>query len=263
MDKDTRAINTAENATQPESMPSSEQKTAESEQTDSPAQSNEVQTNVSEDKEMTLPEGTSERTAQQFEKLKETNRVLKEQLESQTIEPLSPFPSVPQTPSKGPDQYYDPDTGIIGIDYLRDLERDLQRTKQNVQTIQAQSDQQQESEAYAKYPELKTDPKLRNLVQATVVQSMINPQAFGGKQLSLTEAAEYVKTPSNSDIKKAEQQGAKEAIESLTPKEQASLEATGRSDKRSSAETQEALRQRTRRGDSSAIHERLKNIPMA
>ena len=67
---------------------------------------------------------------------------------------------------------------------------------------------------------------------------------------------------SSEAAEEAEKKGAKKAVEDLTPKEQASLEATGRSDQRSeTVSSLEDLRQRSRRGDLEAVVERLKNIP--
>ena len=90
---------------------------------------------------------------------------------------------------------------------------------------------------------------------------MVNPQDYNNKQLSYKEAADLAKGVSSKVIAEAEKVGATKAIEGLTPKEQASLEATGRSDRRTEVSDLDTLKQNTRRGDLGSIVERLKGIP--
>ena len=100
--------------------------------------------------------------------------------------------------------------------------------------------------------------------RAFALDSMIHPEDYSGKPLSFKEAADLAK--SNLPAKKVEEvrkEAAKAAIEQLTPKEQASLEAVGSPDRRSQVEQPlEDLRFRSRKGDQDAIVERLKGIPV-
>lgn len=62
-------------------------------------------------------------------------------------------------------------------------------------------------------------------------------------------------------VEQAKKEAASEAVEQLTPKEQASLEAAGNPGRRSQANSNlPDLQQRTRKGDLEAVMERIKNI---
>ena len=126
------------------------------------------------------------------------------------------------------------------------------------------NEQKQEAEAYASYPEL--NPKSGNFdegLQEQVISYMATSFAKG-KNPTLKESADKLMSIANRAAKKAKKEGAKEALEQLSPKEQASLEATGRSDRRKPSNNIENLRVQTRqsgtRGTMAAM-ERLKGIP--
>ena len=88
---------------------------------------------------------------------------------------------------------------------------------------------------------------------------MLNPNDYNGKQLSFKEAAELAKKMSGVSVEAIKKEAIKETLEQLTPKEQASLEATGSSTRRTQVTgSVDELRQRTRKGDLDAIVERLK-----
>jgi DNA repair exonuclease SbcCD ATPase subunit len=256
-------------------MPSSQQKTTEPKAAEATVPSkSEVPAQPAEG-DVQLPEGVSERTTEQFDKLKAQNQELKQQLESQKGSPDEPILGAvqqPTTPLPEPqsvvDSFYNAETGEVDIQALRSFEQDLVKTKQELgslkQTFQNERDAVQEEAAYEAHPDLKTNKDLRRKARAVYVDSMINPQDYGNKIISLKEATDLVKTSSDKAVEAAEKAGAQQALESLTPKEQAALEATGRSDKRQlTAEELEDLRRRTREGDPEAIMQRLKGIPFA
>ena len=78
---------------------------------------------------------------------------------------------------------------------------------------------------------------------------------------NLKQAGDLLKTPSVTAVAEAKKEGAKEALEQLAPKEQASLDQVGSSNARTQTlENLEGLRRQSRRGNSDAIMERLKNL---
>lgn len=249
-------------------MPSAEQKTT------STAETQGVQ--VVEDK---LPDETSEHAKQQFERLREQLRSEKEKrlyyenvfsnIQQQQI------PSQPKVEAK-PEMLpiYDPNTGLINEKAFESQQQQLteakrlaiearEEAKKATQDAQAwrkhESERLQraeEEEAFKVYPDLdyrnqKTlDKKFHAQVRATLLDSMLNPADYGGKQLSYKLAADMVKGASPQVVEKAKAEGAKQAMENLQPKEQASLEATGNSNRRSDVdlENEEELKRLTRKG---------------
>ena len=214
-----------------------------------------------------LPEGTSDRTREQFDKLRSQLREEKaKRVQTQSVfEQLKPFqqPSAPVSTS----QFIDPVTGNVdvnGLNYV--ISTTQQRAERAEQTVQRWVEEQQTKEAYTSYPELNPshdsfNASLHRKTRAVLMDSMINPQDYSGKPLSFKEAADIAKGVTPEVLQKAQEEGAKKAIEGLTPKEQASLEASGRSDRRNQTSNLDDLKWRTRKGDPSAITERLRNIP--
>ena len=213
-----------------------------------------------------LPESASERTKTEFEKLRKDLREERDRREAaeaafRTLQPKE----APQEP------IYDPDTGYVDAKVLTDthqraLEAEKRATKAEESIAQLRQEQEAR-EAYAAYPEANPDtkefdPKLKNLAAGVILQSMLNPQDFGGKQFSLKEAYDYLKNDNNSAaVEEARKEAAQEAIEQLTPKEQATLEATGTPARRSDVgSTHQTLVERTRIGDYDAIAERMNRI---
>ena len=162
--------------------------------------------------------------------------------------------------------YVDPN-GNIDINGLNNAIYSAQQRAANAeQTVQRWIEDQQTQEAHKAHPELnpnadKFDPVLHKKTRALLMDSMLNPGDYNGRALTYKQAADLAKGVTLQAIADAEKVGAQKAIENLTPKEQASLEATGRSDRRTQVDSFESLRVRTRKGDKTAIMERLKNIP--
>lgn len=244
------------------------------EQQDEPMPSSEEAETPEAGEEADLPEGVSERTKEQFNKLKETNRQLKEQIEKQRqFEPI--FDSM--RPRQGQsnltqgqlDQVTvtDPNTGERYIDEkkLSDLlTQSTQRAEQAVSQVQQFMDQQQTREAFTAIPQLDPkakdfDPELHRATRAYIMDSMMNPQDYNGRQLSYREAGEIAVKAMRADQKRAEA----ESNAQLEAKEQGSLEATGRSDKRQNVTTnREELRDRIRRdaNDTDALMQALEGL---
>jgi len=270
---DTRA-NDAEEQTQQSAMPTEEQKLPES-----PAgvagqetrETGETSPDGETTKDAKLPEDSSERTKQQFEKLKAQLRDARERLaKSESVfESIKPKQQPQGMPTA--DQYIDPETGIVDIAGLnRAIATAEKRAARAESTVQSYIEQQQTKEALKSYPQL--DPKADNFdkdfhqrTRAFLMDSMVNPQDYGGKVLSFKEAADRANVGNTKVVEAAKQKGAEEAVTSLTPKEQASLEATGRSDRRQEGRSLEDLSRETRKGGTAglkAAYERLQGIPL-
>jgi len=248
--------------TQEEGKPDS----AETEQAAPQQEVSEAEESASRDE---LPEGVTDRTREQFEKLKQSNQALKAELDRLSkTEQKNVFGSLAQGPSFGtpqPQQFVDPYTGEVDVQALNKAITDAQQ-QANAARREARrvKEEAQEKEAYADYPEINPnaknfDKKLFNATRAILVDSLMNPADYGNKELTLKEAVEIAAGPNTARTRQAEV-NARQALEQLGPKEQASLEAEGRSDRRQSAVSYDDLRERSRKGDDDAIVERLKNL---
>jgi prolyl oligopeptidase PreP (S9A serine peptidase family) len=254
MTDESQATNKTESAETPQAPMPSADKTPLSEQ--APSSDIKLEAGTA-PQDATLPEGVKERTTLEFEKLKTQLREEKEKrMRAERINQL--YPNANQTPFSNPAE----PTYQTDADRISRAEQMAQQAYLQSQRVMKENDAKQESEAYQAHPEL--DPNKKEFdedYQRAVIGYLASIMAEG-KSMSLKEAASKVKSFSKSDLKKAQEQGVTQAIESLTPKEQASLEATGRSDRRVQIGGLEELRQRSRKGDSAAILKRLKNIPI-
>lgn len=251
MAEDTQqAVQEPVNETQVAPTPSAEQQTPEV---------------VDETKQDGLPEGASERTATRFEEL--TGQLREERQRREALE--GAFKAM-QPKEAAPEPIYDPNTGYVNEQVLTDIQRRSieaeQRATKAEQAVQSYLQEQENRRAYEVHPESNPDSKqfdkeLKKRAAAIILHSMVNPQDYDGKQLSLKEAYDYLKGTQNSAVESAKRQGAQQAIEQLTPKEQAALEATGTSAGRSNiAQNLDTLRQQTRRGSLDAIVQRLQGL---
>lgn len=211
-----------------------------------------------------LPEDVSERTREQFNKLKEANKALKDQLEKKAaVEPIfdamRPKENTGLTQSQLDDVTdIDPATGskYINEDKLNNLlTQNTLQAKAAVDQVNRFIEQQQTQEAFNAIPQLDPngtnfDPELHQATRAFILDSMMNPGEYGGKQLTYREAGEKAAKATRAELAKVEQ----EANAQQTAKEQGSLEATGRSDRRAQTETTEdELRSRVRNNDNEAL----------
>ena len=211
-----------------------------------------------------LPENATDRTREQFEKLTNSNRQLKVQLDKLQAD-IDRQPIGYNVPQPKAEEFIDPATGEVDIDKLnRGLVEANRQAKQARLEVQRIREEDQEKTAYATYPQLKPrtkgfDAELYKRTRAVLLDSMLNPQDYAGKPLTMKEAADKAAGASQAVVNKAKAEGAKDAIGQLTPKEQASLDATGRSDRRKSVGDLASLQKRTRYGDIQAIVSRMSN----
>lgn len=223
---------------------------------------------VEETKQDGLPQEASDRTKSRFDEL--TSQLREERQRREAVE--SAFRSMqPKQPAQGFTPIIDPDTGYLNESALAERDKMLleaqQRATKAEQAVQSYQLEVENRMAYDAHPDLNPndkkqfDQKLHQQARAIILDSMINPQDYEGKQLSLKEAGDYLKGKSQSAVEEAKKQGAVEAIEQLTPKEQAALEATGTPAGRSDVATNlETLRLQTRKGNPDAIIARMRAL---
>jgi hypothetical protein len=244
-----------------------------------------------------LPVGTSERTAEQFDKLKESNKklyeanqLLQQELErkkglEQQFQPVQQ--AIPQEQQPKIEQFIetDPVTGeqFVNEDRLKKAIGEAQsratRAEQAVQSYikqqQEREEQRQTEEAYKAYPELnpsheKFDTDLTRKTRAFLLDSMVNPQEYSGRPLSFREAADLAKQAIGAPVASLAPQPKLEPKKDQENeiKMQASAETSGISSQTQEAnqvpqEELEVLRDRSRRGDLWAVAKRLSQIEHA
>ena len=255
MAEDTQGVEQVENDTQLPAAPTGEQQTTGSEQVPNE-----------------LPNEASERTKARFEEL--TSQLAEERRSREALEKA--FNTLKPKEAKAEIQpIYDPDTGLLNEQALtnvqlraQEAEKTALEAKTELQQLREerikQTQEREDLEAYQAHPEL--DPKneqfnkdLRDMTASLMLQSMVHPEQFEGKQLTHKQAADKAKELVAKISGNVKEEAAKEAIEQLSPKEQAALEATG-SRQRTGLKDMDSLQRRTRKGDESAIMERLQRI---
>lgn len=266
MPDDPQEIKVPEKETQDSAIPTEEQKTSQVSEEQSAVEPEGQQTaEPQKETEAEIPDKKQEYNKAEFEKLREKFREEKARrlyAENVTrVQPPQPAPVIP---------LYDPETGILNEQAMNELNRRsieaTERARRAEQAVQNIAIQQEEKETFAVHPELdpsskKFDKALHRTTRAILQDAMYFPEDYGGKSLSFLEAAGLAKSVhKDKDINAAKVEGAKEAIEQLTPKEQAALEATGAPQRRTGTSNLDDLRRRTRKGDIEAIVERLNNL---
>jgi hypothetical protein len=246
----TQAVQEPVSETQVAPTPSAEQKTPEV---------------VEQTKQDGLPEDASDRTKSRFEEL--TSQLKEERQRREAVE--SAFKAL-QPKEVAPEPIYDPNTGYVNENALTDIQRRVieaeKRAANAEQGIQSYLLDQENRRAYEAHPELNPEAKqfdkeLHKKARALILDSMMNPKDYEGRQFSLKDAGDYLKGSTTSAVENARKEGAQQAIEQLTPKEQAALEATGTPARRSEVgQNLDTLRQQTRRGNQDAIVARLQAL---
>ena len=231
------------------------------------------------------PQGTSDRTTEQFEKLLESNRqlfrqneLLRQQKAEQGRQATQSNPSYPtpqnQPESVNPNDFVerDPLTGdrVINEQRLRarieEIQQRAARAEQTIQSYMKSSEEReierQNKDAFTAHPELdpgsdKFNAVFNKQVRGILTDSMFNPDDYSGRPLSFREAADFVKAqvpgtqqPANDAQAEAERQAQSQAAQAL--KEQVSTQATGQpraAQQVTDDEELESLRYRTRYGN--------------
>lgn len=251
-----QGINDADKDNQLSPMPSEDQKTTDQEQQ---VEGQKPQAPVKD--ESGLPDSASERTRREFEKLQDKLR--EERTRREYFEGVYNTLNAPKPEPEAP--VYDPNTGLINETALEQSRREAREAKERAlraeQAVNSYLYQQEEREANVNHPELK-DEGFKAQAEGIMYHSQVNPDRYG-KQLNLNEAANYLKGLTKKQAEKVTAQAQKDALESIAPKEQASLAAEGGNVKstESADYDYEQLRYRSRRNDIDAIAQRLNKIP--
>lgn len=152
---------------------------------------------------------------------------------------------IPESPPPGgyidPSAFVDPQTQEIDLpSYTRALEATT-LTRASAIAGQRIEEFKQEQDAYSVYPELNPksenfDSELYKATRGVLLDSMLRPNEYKGKPLSLREAAQKVKSFGKTELEEAKAEGAKEAVAQIAKKEEISLEATGNSGRGASSD---------------------------
>lgn len=273
MTEETRADNYPATENQDAPMPSAEQETSESLASTEAVQREDVEVSDvgSQADDISLPAEVKDRTAEQFDKLK--RNLAEERTRRMEYERyLSSLSLAQQQQQQQQKPLYDQTTGYVDVQELERMRTQTEAANKKAEKAQRELErfvqQQQEREAYEAYPDLNPSSRdfnddLHKAVRAMVTDSILNPREYGGDELTMKAAADRLMGLSNKEVKKIAKEAKQEALTELTPKEQASLEASGRPDRRNEmpSESHQDLADRTRRGDLDAVIERLKGIP--
>lgn len=247
-----------ENETQESVMPTGEQKTGE------------VTEEVTEPQEG-LPDEAKERTKRVVDEALQKAKLSEEKLREEHAQreyyesmfrSLQPKQQAPVTP------VIDPETGLPNEQVLTDIQKRTleaeQRAQRAEEAIQTYQNEQENRAVYAQFPELDPngdahDKNLHKEVRKLMLDSMLNPQDYENKQLSFIEAAQLAKG-GGENVEKVKKQAAQEAIEQLTPKEQASLAVGGNSGRRNQVVDIDEIRKLSRGKDSRARQARIERF---
>jgi hypothetical protein len=244
------------------------------------------QTSTEEGEEGALPNEVSERTRKEFEKLKGTNKELSEKLRKyegeETLGNVFDSLFTPQQKKQVPQQNlshlnevqvdniatkFVDDDGTVDINALNQaLVQANERAKQAEQqarlarqSVMQDREQREVAEAHAKHPWL--DPKNPNfdrkgfeLVRDRIVRNMVE-----GKHKPLVSIAEEVMEVYKPSDQSTAEKAVKDYKDSQVKKAQASSVQSGRGQPRETNPLSD-LRERTSRGDISAIEERIKAL---
>lgn len=224
-----------------------------------------------------LPEGVSERTKLEFEKLKEANRLLAEQVKAQKqpetrqsvfdqfkplAQPAAPVVA-PQAPLETEDGYID---GSVLTQRMALLEEQARRAQEEARRAQEEIANfqltAQQKAVFAKYPEL--DPSSDRFDPA--MTKRVSNEIFG--QLSTVGREDYMSAadsvfslfkPTETPQQIEEQKKVIQAKEQINanPATQASSQS-----QQGTSQNLEELREATRKGDPRALEARLKALGM-
>lgn len=227
-------------------------------------------TEIKPTEEESLPDGVKDRTQEQFEKLTEANKRLKEENESlkgskptqsvlESLRPSDNFPNVSDAQAKQVAEQVFDEQGFVDPNLLNQkLAQAEQTARQAIDAAQQAQKQlrtfeetQTTQQVYSKYPQLdpnggEFDPQFYNRVKNELIGQMMQ-----GKE-NLMEAAKSVDMAFSQTSKKQE-----EDTEARNLKQQASS-TIGASQGASAPIDQDYLVEETRKGNPDALAERLR-----
>lgn len=227
-----------------------------------------------------LPDSASDRTKEQFEKLKTQladanaknargtsvfDNMRGVPQDSQQAEPqqAQPNPFISEQPQ--PEEPLVADDGTVDIGKVnQSFEKTRQaeeRILQSEQRFLRMEEDRQTQEAHEAHPELNPqdssfDSDLFDVVSAVAAQNMVNGGTKSIKQI--TDEVKSFRT-SPKEVKKVQKKAIQDFKEGQEKKDQEPIE-EGKGGERKADISLEDLRERTRQGDSSALDQRLKDI---
>lgn len=234
-----------------------------------------TETKPAEADEPKLPDGVAERTAAEFEKLKQHNAELKSQLDAykgktSVLDELRPADEQEETPNLPPSKVEEikskfvDDQGFVDVarveTALTQAEERAKRAEEKADRIEKKirnsEETQQVKTAHAEFPHLdphsdQFDPNFYRLVKLELVDQMMN-----GKQ-DLMEAARAVSKlyKPSIDVQQAKTEAVEEYKTKVTKRDQASTPVSGRG--KGEPTDLDLLKQKTIQGDDSALFKRL------
>lgn len=250
---DDKTIQAEERAVEPETT-----------QTDSPTVK-ETQLESQTNQDEAISDGVSDDIPEDIEKQRKAFQEMRQEIkrlkEEKTVREKSEsvfdqFKPQAQTPDVS--QFADPITG--NVDWNAYQQADSQRVRAEAQ--QAARDEVDEYRAREKHPELFNDPEVEKEIAAQWFF-----EKYQGQRTSITEIADRVAKRYSKAVTKAEKIGADKALDEVSEKEKAAMEATSQTSEPARQATASAdldsLREQSRFGDEDAIAARLKSIPWA
>ena len=257
-----KAEKPAEEQAQQSAVPTEEQKGQEIADSQEEVQETEesLEAPAGDSEERELPKGVSERTREQFEKLKRQLWETKEKLFRK---------ETPQVPEEGLKPLYDKTTGLVDVEALTDLQRRAYEAERKVNEVETRFQQKaqddQVRELYSSYPEFK-NPKTKDTIEflneaeRLWLHSQAYPEKYGGEALSQKQAADLAKKKMGT-----KSETPKEEAQRIEAKEQASFGASGKptqgvQSKITSEEELKKLQYGTRIGDKDSMVTRMRAI---
>lgn len=222
-----------------------------------------------EETEPKLPDGVAERTAQEFDKLKQHNAELKEKLQSyegkvSVLDDLRPSPTAPVSTEVPQGKFID-ENGFVDVNRL---EKSLQDAAERANKAEAKASQAearvqsfeesaQVRAAHAEFPQLDPhntegfDPKFYELVRNELIGQMMK-----GEQDIIKASRKVAELyQPKVDVTKAKDEAVKEYKTKITKRDQASSAGVAKGS--SLPNDHEELVQRTLKGDDNALYRRL------
>ena len=209
-----------------------------------------------------LPEDAKERTKKVVQDALSEAKTYKTQLQEERArrEYFEQLFSQMQTKQPKPEEqpkFVDPLTGLPNEEEIAKVAKTSQEALKLAQETRERSEQylrdQENKRLFAAHPELdkQSNPEgfnqeLHNLTSSLLVDNMLHPENYQGKTLDPVDAAAKAKKMLGINIEQIKKQAANEAIEQLTPKEQASLDAVGSPSRRSNTDNLDDLLLRSR-----------------
>ena len=207
--------------------------------------------------ELGLPKDASERTRQRVQDLLEENKALKE-AQFQAPEPVYQAPIAPLPVGNVPPKT--DEFGNANPAYLDFLEKRVEAREQadyhRQQTEIQRSVKAEAQEAENAHPEIKTNKALLNMARGVKTDSLVYPESYGGRELSLKEALDFVKTQGKTE-KPSTPEPSQEKIDASTSVEGRPSQAV----QRELSDDRDDLVWGTRLGDKDASIARFKRVP--